>query len=60
MPRIGSSPRQVGADNVAEIAHSDSRITERIYARMSPTYLRDAAEALEIDTVRNVKGNGTK
>jgi integrase len=36
---------------MAEIAqflgHADSRITERVYARFSPTYLRRAADALE-------------
>lgn len=38
---------------MAEIAqflgHSDSRLTERIYARFSPKYLGKAAESLEID-----------
>lgn len=38
---------------MAEIAqflgHSDSRLTERIYARFSPTFLGKAAAALEID-----------
>jgi integrase len=29
------------------LGHSDSRLTERVYARYSPTYLRRAAEALE-------------
>jgi integrase len=37
---------------MAEIAqflgHSDSRITERVYAKMSPSYLQKAAEALNI------------
>jgi integrase len=36
---------------MAEIAqflgHADSRVTERVYARFSPTYLRRAADALE-------------
>ncbi len=30
------------------LGHSDSRITERVYARYSPTYLRGAAAALEV------------
>lgn len=38
---------------MAEIAqylgHSDSRITESVYAKFSPTYLRKAASALEIE-----------
>jgi integrase len=38
---------------MAEIAqllgHSDSRITERVYAKMSPTFLQGAANALEWD-----------
>jgi integrase len=36
---------------MAEIAqylgHTDSRITERVYARFSPTYLRGAVGALD-------------
>jgi integrase len=40
-----------GGISMAEIAqflgHSDSRITERIYARFSPDYLRRAANALD-------------
>lgn len=31
----------------AFLGHSDSRTTERVYARFSPTYLRRAAKALE-------------
>jgi integrase len=38
---------------MAEIAqllgHSDSRITERVYSRMSPSFLQGAATALELD-----------
>lgn len=38
---------------MAEIAqflgHSDSRITERVYARFSPTYLSKAASSLELE-----------
>jgi integrase len=30
------------------LGHSDSRLTERVYARFSPTYLRRAASALEL------------
>jgi integrase len=29
------------------LGHSDSRVTERVYARYSPTYLRQSASALE-------------
>ncbi len=32
----------------AYLGHSDSRITERIYAKFSPEYLREASKALEI------------
>ncbi|MDR6954203.1 integrase [Ancylobacter sp. 3268] len=43
---------------MAEIAqylgHADSRITERVYARFSPDYLREAADALEVGKVRSV------
>jgi integrase len=31
------------------LGHSDSRTTERVYARYSPEFLRGAAEALEIE-----------
>jgi integrase len=37
------------------LGHSDSRITERVYARYSPAYLRQAADALEIDLLRPAK-----
>lgn len=30
------------------IGHKDSRVTERVYARFSPTYLRGAASMLEL------------
>jgi len=30
------------------LGHSDSRLTERVYARFSPSYLRNAASALEV------------
>lgn len=30
------------------LGHSDSRITERVYARYSPSHLRAAASALEL------------
>lgn len=33
------------------LGHSDSRITERVYARYSPHHMMDAAEALELDFV---------
>lgn len=31
------------------LGHSDSQITERVYARFAPDHLRDAADALELD-----------
>ena len=31
------------------LGHSDIKVTTKIYARFSPTYLRDAASALELD-----------
>lgn len=37
------------------LGHSDSAITSRVYARLSPTYLRSAAASLEIGTLRRVK-----
>jgi integrase len=41
-----------GGISMAEIAqflgHRDSRVTERVYARFSPTYLRGAASMLEL------------
>jgi len=41
----------IGMDRIAAfLGHSDSRITSRVYAKFSPDYLRDAAEALEIKT----------
>jgi integrase len=30
------------------LGHSDSRITEKVYARFAPEHLRDAASALEL------------
>ena len=40
----------VSMDKIAAfLGHSDSRITARVYARFSPDYLRDAADALEIE-----------
>jgi integrase len=35
------------------LGHSDSRITERVYARYSPTHLRKAADALELVDLRS-------
>lgn len=38
----------IGMDEIAQfLGHGDSRITARVYARYSPTYLRRAASALE-------------
>jgi integrase len=45
----------VNMDRIAAfLGHSDSRTTSRVYAKFSPDYLRDAAEALEIDTIQEV------
>jgi integrase len=42
--------RGVSMDRIAAmLGHSDSRVTSRVYARFAPDFLRDAAEALEID-----------
>ena len=30
------------------LGHTDSRITERVYARFAPDYLREASAAVEI------------
>ena len=56
-----------GGIPMAEIAqflgHKDSRVTERVYARFSPTYLRGAASMLELRCIvdtNDVNGNGTK
>jgi integrase len=46
----------VSMDRIAAfLGHSDSRITSRIYVKFSPDFLRDAAEALEIKTVHEIK-----
>lgn len=34
------------------LGHSDDRITQRVYARYSPTHLREAAKALEFGNLR--------
>ena len=45
----------ISMDRIAAfLGHSDSRITSRVYAKFSPDYLRDAAEALEIETMHEV------
>jgi integrase len=47
----------IGMAEIAQfLGHSDSRTTERTYARFSPDYLRKAAEALEIGGMSDVKG----
>jgi integrase len=38
------------------LGHSDSRITERVYARFSPSYLREAAASLEVGNLRSAPG----
>jgi len=44
----------VSMDRIAAfLGHTDSRITSRVYAKFSPDYLRDAAEALEIDLLKD-------
>lgn len=47
-----------GGRKMEEIAqflgHSDSRITERVYAKYSPQYLREAANLLELDSIAPV------
>ena len=37
------------------LGHADSRITERVYARYSPSHLRRAADALEILDLRSAQ-----
>ncbi len=40
----------VNMEKIAQfLGHSDSRLTERVYARFSPAFLKDAASSLEID-----------
>lgn len=54
---VASWLAQDGVDlrKIAELlGHSDSRTTEKIYSRFTPDFLRDAAEALEIDTLVDV------
>lgn len=39
----------VSMEKIAQyLGHENSKVTERVYARYSPEYLRDAAEALEL------------
>lgn len=49
-----------GGESMSEIAqflgHSDSRITERVYARFSPKHLRKAASHLEIGNLQRKAG----
>lgn len=48
-----------GGRRMEEIAqflgHSDSRITERVYAKYSPQYLREAASLLELDSAAEIR-----
>jgi integrase len=44
----------------AILGHSDSRMTERVYARFSPTYLRIAINALEMSDVPSRPGEPAK
>lgn len=42
-------------DEIAQyLGHSDSRITQRVYARYSPQYLRQAADLLELDSIAKI------
>jgi integrase len=45
------------------MGHSDSRITERVYARFAPEHLQDAANALDVGAVQSnrqaLSPNGT-
>lgn len=47
-----------GGRRMEEIAqflgHSDSRITERVYAKYSPQFLRGAADLLELDSIAKI------
>jgi integrase len=40
------------------LGHRDDRITQRVYARFSPLFLRDAADALELDVYEVHGGSG--
>jgi integrase len=42
------------------LGHSDSRITERVYARMSPLYLAGAAKALELPEAKKPVPEGKR
>lgn len=49
----------VSMERIAQVlAHADSRLTERVYARFSPEHLRDAAAALEIDLGAGIDKDG--
>jgi integrase len=37
------------------LGHSDINVTRKIYARFSPSYLKDAAAALELDDLGSLK-----
>ncbi|WP_378953032.1 hypothetical protein [Mesorhizobium sp. ANAO-SY3R2] len=36
------------------LGHSDSRITERVYARFAPGHMQDAADVLDLSFVEGV------
>jgi len=39
-------------DRIAQyLGHSDSRITERVYARFAPDHLRDEADILDLGPI---------
>ena len=40
------------------LGHADSRTTERVYKRFTPDFLRDAANALELDPVSQPEKSG--
>jgi integrase len=54
--------RGVSMDRIAAmLGHSDSRVTSRVYAKFAPDFLRDAADALEIDLLKGaISGRSSK
>lgn len=45
---------------VEMLGHADSRTTERVYKRFTPDFLRDAADALELDLLSTEKSGATR
>jgi integrase len=51
----------VNLGKIAEmLGHADSRTTERVYKRFTPDFLRDAANALELDLFPTEKSGANK